>query len=121
VVMTSLNMATKMPPQHNYCCRAWRKNLHQQRNRSSSHSSMVAYPRRGQILLDNQSTVNIFHNKALLKDIRTTTHCMRACYSNNAGWTMVMNLISRLPGYPGEVWYNPGNGTANILSSVPPR
>jgi hypothetical protein len=26
-----------------------------------------------------------------------------------------MNLIGRLPGYPGEVWYNP-DGIANIIS-----
>jgi hypothetical protein len=64
------------------------------------------------ILLDNQSTVNIFHNKDLLKDVHTTGHCMRVWC--NAGWT-VMNMIGRLPGFPGEVWYNP-NGIANILS-----
>jgi len=32
----------------------------------------------------------------------------------NAGWAMT-NLISQLPGYPGEVWYNP-DGITNILS-----
>jgi hypothetical protein len=69
------------------------------------------------ILLDNQSTVNIFYNKALLKDIRTTTRCMHQVRCN-AGW-MVTNLLGRLPGYPGEVWLvqvtNP-DGIANILS-----
>jgi Reverse transcriptase (RNA-dependent DNA polymerase)/Zinc knuckle len=64
------------------------------------------------ILLDNQSTVNIFRNKDLLQDVRATTRCMRVrC---NAGWS-VTNLMGRLPGYPGEVWYNP-DGIANILS-----
>ena len=64
------------------------------------------------ILLDNQSTVNIFCNKDLLKDVRTTGRSMRIrC---NAGWT-VANMIRRLPGFPGEVWYYP-NGIANILS-----
>ena len=64
------------------------------------------------ILLDNQSTVNIFSNKDLLKDVRTTHRCMRIrC---NAGWS-VTNMIGRLPGYPGKVWYNP-DGIANILS-----
>jgi hypothetical protein len=32
----------------------------------------------------------------------------------NAG-QVVMNMISHLPGYPREVWYNP-DGIANILS-----
>jgi hypothetical protein len=64
------------------------------------------------VLLDNQLTVNIFCNKDLLKDIKVTSHCMRVrC---NASW-MVTNRIGRLPGYPGEIWYNP-EGVANILS-----
>jgi hypothetical protein len=64
------------------------------------------------VLLDNQSTVNIFSNKVLQTDVKETTQCMRLrC---NAGWT-VTNLIGRLPGYPGEVWYNP-DGIANIIS-----
>jgi hypothetical protein len=32
----------------------------------------------------------------------------------NVGWT-VTNMIGQLPGYPGEVWYNP-DGIPNILS-----
>ena len=65
------------------------------------------------ILLDNhQSTVNIFYNRKLLHDVREMNQCMRVhC---NAGWTMT-NMIGHLPGYPGEVWYNP-DGIANILS-----
>jgi hypothetical protein len=63
------------------------------------------------ILLDNQSTVDVFHNADLLKNIRTgeghmDIHC-------NAGVTST-NLIGDLPGY-GQVWYHP-NGIANILS-----
>jgi hypothetical protein len=63
------------------------------------------------ILLDNQSTVDVFHHAGLLKNIRTgdghmDIHC-------NSGVTST-NLIGDLPGY-GEVWYHP-NGIANILS-----
>jgi hypothetical protein len=64
------------------------------------------------VLLDNQSTVSIFYNKALLWDIRVTTRRMRV--QCNAEW-MVTNLIGCLPGYPGEVWYNPA-GITNIIS-----
>jgi hypothetical protein len=63
------------------------------------------------ILLNNQSTVNVFHNEELLDNIHhgdgfMDIHC-------NAGVTST-NLVGDLPGY-GEVWYNP-NGIANILS-----
>lgn len=63
------------------------------------------------ILLDNQSTVDVFHNGNLLENIRPADghmdiHC-------NAGVTST-NLVGDLPGY-GEVWYHPG-GIANILS-----
>jgi hypothetical protein len=63
------------------------------------------------ILLDNQSTVDIFHNADLLKNIHTGDgHMYIHC---NAGVTST-NLIGDLPGY-GQVWYHP-NGIANILS-----
>jgi hypothetical protein len=64
------------------------------------------------ILLDNQSTVDVFHNALLLKQIRASNnghmdiHC-------NAGVTST-NLVGNLPGY-GTVWCHP-NGIANILS-----
>jgi hypothetical protein len=63
------------------------------------------------ILLDNQSTVDVFHNKNLLVNIRPTNTSMNIhC---NAGVTNT-NLIGDLPGY-GTVWYHP-KGIANILS-----
>ena len=63
------------------------------------------------IILDNGSTVDIFTNKNLLTNIRTTKTVMNVrC---NAGVTQT-NLQGDLEGY-GTVWYNP-NGIANILS-----
>ena len=63
------------------------------------------------ILLDNQSTADIFHNRALLQNIRKSTSTMRIhC---NAGVAST-NLIGDLPGY-GTVWFYP-SGIANILS-----
>jgi hypothetical protein len=77
--------------------------LHQQRNGRVPTSW---------ILLDNQSTVNVFSNKELLTNIRTTDRVMNIrC---NAGVTRT-SMIGDLPGYDGEVWYNP-KGIANILS-----
>jgi Zinc knuckle len=63
------------------------------------------------ILLDNQSTVDVFYNKKLLRNVRRSKagmeiHC-------NAGKTTT-HMIGELPGY-GTVWYHP-EGIANILS-----
>ena len=63
------------------------------------------------ILLDNQSTVDVFTNRRLLKNIRRAkTNMFIHCTAGVAK----TNLIGDLPGY-GTVWYHP-NGFANILS-----
>jgi hypothetical protein len=63
------------------------------------------------ILLNNQSTVDIFCNKALLKNVREVKKVMNIIC--NAGVTRT-NMVGDLEGY-GTVWYN-AKGIANILS-----
>ena len=63
------------------------------------------------ILLDNQSTVDVFQNRKFLTNIRDSGKTMKIhC---NAG-TATTRLVGNLPGY-GEVWFHP-EGIANILS-----
>jgi hypothetical protein len=62
------------------------------------------------ILLDNQSTLDLFSNRNLLTNIRRSPTRMRVrC---NAGWRST-NMVGDLPGY-GTVWYDP-RAIANIL------
>ena len=63
------------------------------------------------LLLDNQSTVNVFNNASVLKNIRKSTTTMKIhCNAEIASTSMVGDL----PGY-GTVWYHP-KGITNILS-----
>jgi len=73
------------------------------------HSSDVVS--RNWVLLDNQSTVDVFQNKELLTNVRESgrvlnIHC-------NA-WVATTSLMGYLPGY-GDVWLYEG-GIANISS-----
>jgi hypothetical protein len=63
------------------------------------------------VLLDNQSTVDVFSNAALLRSVRKVSQSMHI--QCTAGVTST-NMMGYLEGY-GPVWYHPG-GIANILS-----
>ena len=63
------------------------------------------------ILLDNQSTVDVFTNQQLLKNIRRAKKNM---FIHCTAGVAKTNLVGDLSGY-GTVWYHP-NGIANILS-----
>jgi Zinc knuckle len=63
------------------------------------------------LLLDNQSTVDLFCNSRLLKNIRHSDQ--RMSVQCNTG-QCTTNMVGDLPGY-GTVWYDP-NSIANILS-----
>ena len=63
------------------------------------------------ILLDNQSTIDVFSNPKLLVNIRRADKSMNILSTGGVSHT---EFIGNLPGY-GTVWYQP-NGIANILS-----
>ena len=65
------------------------------------------------ILLESASTVNIFANKSLLRNIR---HCgsIEGLQIHTNGGIQITHLIGDLPGF-GPVWYD-GGSLANILS-----
>ena len=65
---------------------------------------------RSYIILDNQSTVDVFCNPVFLRNIRTFGRTLHL--SCNAG-TVTVNQVGNLHGY-GKLWYHP-KGIANIL------
>jgi hypothetical protein len=63
------------------------------------------------ILLNNQSTVDVFHNAKLLTNVRKSDKNLDIHCNDGVATT---NLVGNFPGY-GTVWYHP-KGIANILS-----
>ena len=63
------------------------------------------------VLLDSQSTIDVFVNHRLLKNIRRIDQYM---YIHCTTGVTRTNLVGELPGY-GTVWFHP-DGIANILS-----
>ena len=63
------------------------------------------------VFLDNQSTIDVFVNHRLLKNIRRIDQYM---YIHCTAGVTRTNLVGELPGY-GTVWFHP-DGIANILS-----
>lgn len=66
------------------------------------------------ILLDSGSTISIFRNKHLLKNIRAIAPNAQPLRLNTNGGVLTANHIGDLPGF-GVVWYCP-HSLANILS-----
>ena len=65
------------------------------------------------VLLNNQSTCDIFANEKLLTNILNADGYMEL--ATQAG-SITTNMVGDLPGY-GTVWFHP-NGIANILALV---
>eukprot|EP00978_Attheya_sp_CCMP212_P003491 scaffold7210_cov63-Attheya_sp.AAC.6 len=71
------------------------------------------------ILLDNQSTMDAFHNHPLLTNICRGDSCFMDIHCKNTGVTST-NLVRDLAGYDGVVWYHP-NGIARYSVTLQAR
>ena len=65
------------------------------------------------ILCNNQATINIFRNKDMLKNIRTTNDPISV---SGVGGVLEVNQVGNLPGF-GEVYYNP-ECIVNVLRTI---
>ena len=68
------------------------------------------------ILLDSQSTVSVFNNRKLLRDIRQSPNTLRV---HTNGGTQLSTQLGTVPNF-GDVWFNPAS-LANILSMAAVR
>ena len=75
-----------------------------------SHMNQMK-PKNTWVLLDNQSTVNIFVNPKLLSNIRVSQEEMTI---HSHGGARATKMIGSLQGYKQPVWYDP-RGITNIL------
>lgn len=71
----------------------------------------VATIPRSWVLLDSESTVSVFNNPALLKNIRRSATTVTVLTNGGA---QVSSFVGDIPNF-GQVWYNPSS-IANILS-----
>jgi hypothetical protein len=106
VPLTSAFLTTSTDPQFTFHIQHSINNHTTEHTRKSSNHISIEW-----ILLDNQSTIDVFTNSCLLKNLRNSSTYMKI---HSTGGITDTNLIGDLPGY-GEVWYHP-HGIANILS-----
>jgi len=77
-----------------------------------SHPSLHKINMKEMILLDSQSTIDVFYNKKLLGKIKRLKKPLRL---QSNGGSMILKKVAAIDNYYGEVWYSE-NAITNILS-----